>query len=381
MKKRKENRPEAPQGRTDSLYDDQPFKPVTITRRKLFTLAAGAGLMAAIPRFPVKEAVAATNDSGDVALAQGVINNLHDFTKSKKNSLGMDTPQGGNAAHKPVPNNVPPEPFEHAYDMPIVGFVRGDDPAVQALKINVAPFHMTPLELFKKVHPNIPCTDGDLTVISWVMPFTEKVKAEQRMLPDIYPSRRWGKGRSFGEISSDYSRQGVLELLSSKGYYAASAALTTHFRISRDSAYGFASTWSERHYAYCAGLGTFGLSDGLITPVGIAHRCASAIVKAKLPVTPRPYQSHRDYCLYFASGGQQCGICVKRCPAQAIQTYLHGVPGRSKVLCFKYISDVVTPYVKAKYPDNTAYTLYCARCQVNVPCESGIPMGIKIKNT
>lgn len=378
MKDARKRCPEKTQEVNDVLNVDEPFNPCKITRRKLFTLAVGAGLMAAIPKFPVTEASAASHDGGDAALARDVIKNLQDFSKSNKNSLGMDTPQGGDAAHKPVPNNVPPEPFEHVYDMPVVGFVRGDDPAVKALKINVAPFHMTPLELFKKVHPDVPCTDGDLTVISWVMPFQEKVKAEQRMLPDIYPSRRWGKGRTFGEISSDHSRRGVLELLSKKGYYAASAAITTHFRISRESAYGFASTWSERHYAYCAGLGTFGLSDGLITPVGIAHRCASAVVKAKLPVTPRPYQSHRDWCLYFASGGKQCGICAKRCPAQAIQTYLHGVPGRSKVLCFKHISEVVTPYVKEKYPDNTAYTLYCARCQVNVPCESCIPKGINV---
>lgn len=378
MKNKKTMTPEEPQEAVE-MHDDRPFEPVKITRRKLFTLAAGAGLIAAIPTFPVTEAFAAADSEGDAGLAREVVKNLEAFAKSKKNSLGMDTPQGGSAAHKPVPNKVPPEPFEHAYAAPIVGFVRGDDPAVQALKINVAPYHMTPLELFKKVHPDIPCTDGDLTVISWILPFQEKVKAEQRMLPDTYPSRRWGKGRTFGEISSDRSRLGVLELLSSKGYYAASAAVTSHFKIVPQSAYGFASTWSERHYAYCAGLGTFGLSDGLITPVGIAHRCASAIVKAKLPVTPRPYVSHRDYCLYFSSGGQQCGICALHCPAKSIQTYKTGVPGRSKVLCFKYVTEVVTPYVKEKYPDNTAYTIYCGRCQVNVPCESGIPKGIQVK--
>jgi len=377
MKDAKEKYTTHPEMPADT-YEDKPFRPVEITRRKLFTLAAGAGLMAAIPRFPVAEAQAAAGE-GDAALAKEVAGNLRDFVKSKQNSLGMDTPQAGDKDYKPIPNNVPPEPFEHAYDMPLVGFVRGDDPAVFALKINVAPFHMTPLELFKKVHPDIPCTDADLTVISWILPFQEKVKAEQRALPDKYPSRRWGKGRVFGEMSADRSRRGVLEMLSAKGYYAASASITTHFRIVPQSAYGFASTWSERHYAYCAGLGTFGLSDGLITPVGKAHRCASAVVKARLPVTPRPYVSHRDYCLYFASGGQQCGICANHCPAQAIQSYKEGVPGRNKNACFKYVTTVVTPYVKANYPDNTNYTIYCGRCQVNVPCESGIPAGIPLK--
>lgn len=36
--------------------------------------------------------------------------------------------------------------------------------------------------------------------------------------------------------------------------------------------YGFASSWSERHTAHFCGLGTFGVSDGLITSVGKAVR-------------------------------------------------------------------------------------------------------------
>jgi len=39
---------------------------------------------------------------------------------------------------------------------------------------------------------------------------------------------------------------------------------------------GPASSWSERHAAYAAGLGTFSLNDALITPKGIAHRLGSA---------------------------------------------------------------------------------------------------------
>ena len=38
------------------------------------------------------------------------------------------------------------------------------------------------------------------------------------------------------------------------------------------------SKWSERHAAYACGLGTFGLSKGLITEKGMAGRFASIIV-------------------------------------------------------------------------------------------------------
>jgi epoxyqueuosine reductase QueG len=41
--------------------------------------------------------------------------------------------------------------------------------------------------------------------------------------------------------------------------------------------YVFSSNWSERHAAYTAGLGTFGLCDGLITPLGKAMRVGEGV--------------------------------------------------------------------------------------------------------
>ena len=52
------------------------------------------------------------------------------------------------------------------------------------------------------------------------------------------------------------------------------------------------SNWSERHIAYAAGLGTFGLCDGLITPLGKAMRCGSVVARLRCarhaPPLPRP---------------------------------------------------------------------------------------------
>ena len=53
-------------------------------------------------------------------------------------------------------------------------------------------------------------------------------------------------------------------------------------RVTSDR-FGFASTWSERHAAYASGLGTFGLSDGLITPRGQAMRCGSVVARIAVP--------------------------------------------------------------------------------------------------
>jgi len=52
---------------------------------------------------------------------------------------------------------------------------------------------------------------------------------------------------------------------------------------------GLASNWSQRHIAYAAGLGTFSLSDGFITPKGIAMRCGSVVCDAALSPTLQVY--------------------------------------------------------------------------------------------
>lgn len=130
----------------------------------------------------------------------------------------------------------------------------------------------------------------------------------------------------------------------------------------RSERYGFASTWSERHAAYAAGLGTFGLSDGLITPKGKAMRCGSVIARMSVTPTVRPYTDHHAYCLFYARG--TCGRCIDRCPIGAISER-----GHDKDLCSRYL-DMTRQYVNRHF----GFDGYgCGLCQTGVPCESGIP--------
>ncbi len=128
--------------------------------------------------------------------------------------------------------------------------------------------------------------------------------------------------------------------------------------------YGKASTWSERHACFAAGLGTFGLSDGLITARGIAHRCGSVVVNVEWPASPRPYSDHRDYCPYPRDG--LCGKCIDRCPAGAI-----GPQGHDKDRCYEYMHLTLLDWLKR--PGYSGEYLSCGLCQTGVPCESGIP--------
>lgn len=72
------------------------------------------------------------------------------------------------------------------------------------------------------------------------------------------------------------------------------------------------SLWSERHAAYVCGLGTFGLSKGLITKKGIAGRFTSLITDLPLLADERAYTDVYEYCTRYG-----CGLCQVRVPCEA----------------------------------------------------------------
>jgi len=158
-----------------------------------------------------------------------------------------------------------------------------------------------------------------------------------------------------------------VKALTDSGIKAMAPMLSPLWRRADSEKYGFSSTWSERHAAYVAGLGTFGLSDGLITSKGKAHRVGSAIANVVIAPRTRPYRGHHAYCLFFAKG--TCGACVQKYPAGAITE-----KGHDKKKCSAYL-DETRAYVAAHYGFKGQG---CGLCQVGVPCESSIPEGIDI---
>jgi len=251
---------------------------------------------------------------------------------------------------------------EKAWAEPLVGFAGGADPLFAAYKDHVGPFHFTPLEIFSKTFPGIPIEAGELTVISWILPQSDKTKSDHRRETQ-YPSERWARARIYGEKVNAKLRSHVVAALESAGYAAVAPQLSPLWERKESPKYGFASCWSERHAAYAAGLGTFGLSDGLITPKGKAMRCGSVVARFRMPAAQRPYQSHQAYCLFFTKG--KCGKCIERCPAGAISE-----KGHDKIACRKYIREVTAEYVKTNlHMEGHA----CGLCQTAVPCESKIP--------
>ncbi|WXG43871.1 MAG: epoxyqueuosine reductase [Promethearchaeati archaeon SRVP18_Atabeyarchaeia-1] len=258
-------------------------------------------------------------------------------------------------------NSLKNKENERAWADPIVGFSSGADPLYQFFKKDIGEFYLSPLEIFARAFPKTRTTANQLTVISWVLPHTEATKNEHRK-ENRFPTERWARARIYGENFNDTLRRHVVSILAEKGYESVAPSLSHLWGTRVSGKYLITSNWSERHAAYVSGLGTFGLCDGLITPVGKAMRCGSAVAKISIPPSERPYTDHHAYCLFFSKG--TCGKCVERCPVGAISK-----AGHDKIKCREYV-DSMWNYVRTHY----GFEGYgCGLCQTGVPCESGIP--------
>lgn len=279
---------------------------------------------------------------------------------------------------------------DEAFDAPLVGFSRGDDPLYESFKEFVGPFHWAPLEAFRRAFPQSDVSADQLTVISWILPHIKATRRDNRE-ETFYPAERWARGRIFGEDANVKLRRHVIAKLQERGVDSMAAVLRqdwevkvddllaqtraelapvkAKFKPARAVKYVFASTWSERHAAHAAGLGTFGLCDGLITPKGKAMRTGSVIARIDIPPSPRPYDTHYAYCLFLSEG--TCGTCMSRCPVGAISE-----AGHDKLKCIGHLFPTTANYVES----NFGFKGYgCGLCQTGVPCESTIPKSPKNK--
>jgi epoxyqueuosine reductase len=255
---------------------------------------------------------------------------------------------------------------EKAWDEPLVGFSRGDDPLYQFLKEDIGPFYWTPIEIFQLAFPKTTVMPGELTVISWVLPHTESIKAELRKQAKT-PSEKWIRARHYGGEFIDELSLNVADLIAFSGYQAVIPSFLKENKETQSSVrYGMSARWSERHAAYVSGLGTFGLCDGLITAKGKAMRCGSVVARIQIPATPRPYKDkdHHAYCLFYAQG--KCGACANRCPVGAVKK-----SGHDKKICVSQYGPTNAYAIKLGLPKE-AYG--CGFCQTGVPCESRIPV-------
>lgn len=239
------------------------------------------------------------------------------------------------------------------FDEPLIGIGSADDPLFLDYKEPeaVGPWHRSPKEWLPEAK----------TVVSLFFPVSEEARKSNRIEQET-PSLEWLYCRIEG---NEFLRAYIARLrdcLREEGYPSCAPALEDEFRafMNQKPEGGFeepvyASMWSERHVAYLCGLGTFGLSKGIITGKGMAGRFCSLVTALELKADVRSYQGLYDYCI-------RCGECIRRCPVHAISER-----GKEHIPCHQWLL-----HIKKEY----APRLGCGKCQTAVPCESGIPRQI-----
>lgn len=246
------------------------------------------------------------------------------------------------------------------FDVPLVGFAEGDDPLFAEFKHIISDFHLTPREALAAAFPAQRSFRTPVSVIAWVLPITAGTRQSNRD-ESRQPSKAWAHTRTYGEEFNNQLRAQVVSFLQQHGIMAVAPATAPYFEIRAVEGIGPCSNWSERHAAYAAGLGTFGLHRGLITAKGVAVRCGSVVAGLQLKATPRTALSYQSGCLFYASG--TCGLCIRRCPVGAITQQ-----GHDKAVCLKRLTTIMQ--------QGAAYDAAipgCGLCHTGVPCEAGIP--------
>jgi epoxyqueuosine reductase QueG len=251
------------------------------------------------------------------------------------------------------------------FEGPLVGFAAGSDPVFLQIKQVIGDFYLTPREVVEKIAESRGVAaprEDQIGIISFVLPINGETRRENSKMTDS-PSERWAHTRLFGEQFNTKLQQHLVSLLDQRGYFALAPEMEEGvFRILVDEKVSWASTWSQRHVAFAAGLGSFGLSDGLITSAGKAHRLGSLIVSQPLDSPQRTDDIHRD-CLFYRDAS--CKKCIKRCPADAISE-----AGHDKQKCATFVLSRA-PLIKQQY----GIEIYgCGLCQAGVACDRRIPV-------
>ena len=236
------------------------------------------------------------------------------------------------------------------FDEPSFGYAQADDTIFSEFKKPgiIGPHFLLPNEW-------LPIAKS---VVCIFLPFTAQVREANRKSME-WPADEWLHARIEGQAFQIELCNFIAALLDEEGFAALSPMTDPRFTskspITQDKQEQdyYTSNWSERHAAYIAGLGTFGLSKGLITNRGVAGRYISVITSVPYEKSARPYSDIYDYCI-------KCGTCARNCPAKAISPE----KGKNHFLCSEFVGST-------RVKHNPRYG--CGKCQVKVPCEARNP--------
>lgn len=227
--------------------------------------------------------------------------------------------------------------IEHIWEEPIVGFADAKSQSFSKLKTVVKADHCVPGDFLE---------DASI-VVSYFLPFKREIGKSNKQ--EGLASEVWADAYKHTNAMSSGINQDIIDYLKGLDYKA----------VEPGKAIGFAeeelkSRWSQRHVAYIAGIGTFGINNMLISEKGGCGRYFSVITN--LDVTPDEIVKE-ERCKYKVD--KTCGACVKRCKGEAL-TY----EGFDRFKCYESCSEN-----REKY----GYSV-CGKCVVELPCSHKNPV-------
>lgn len=233
---------------------------------------------------------------------------------------------------------------------PLVGFADASHPYILALKEIISPSHSMPTEIL----------DDAAVIIAYYVPLTREL-AKTNARAGRLASPEWALAYEQTNAMFGFLNTHLIEYLGNIGYKAAVSKEALKFN--REN---LISNWSHRHFAYAAGLGTFGLNNMLITKIGCCGRYSTLVTNLDVdPDIPLP----EELCLYKKNGS--CGICAKNCPMGALSAL-----GYERQKCYSLVKEngkihtgFGSSYVEETGENaNSEGSEVCGKCITASPC-------------
>jgi epoxyqueuosine reductase QueG len=224
---------------------------------------------------------------------------------------------------------------------PLVGFASAEDPKFHILKEVAVPEHLHPKDIL----------EGGKTVIAYFLPFQDWIP--QSNIGKVESSEEWARAYVETNILMGEINDHLIAWLEGLGHET--SKLPSSLNMDYEN---LVSVWSNRHVAYVAGLGTFGMNNMLITEKGCCGRLGNVVTSLELEPDQR---GHRENCLYKYDGS--CRVCIDGC----INDALH-LDGFDRFKCYEML---VHNGEKYEYLGDASV---CGKCLVDLPCSSRNPV-------
>ena len=235
------------------------------------------------------------------------------------------------------------EDISSRWKEPILGFADADDPIFHLLKEVAFKEHIEPKDILENAQ----------SVVAYFLPFEDWIPKSN--IKDRLSSKEWARAYLETNILISEINDNLITWFKNQGYDAAKLPPGQNMDYK-----ALKSVWSNRHVAYIAGIGKFGLNNMLITEKGCCGRLGNIVTNAKIQATKRTEQEN---CLY--KHNKSCAICVDRCVNEAL--FIHSF---DRFKCFEMCEE------SGNFHSDIGEISICGKCLVGLPCSSRNPVRI-----